>query len=65
MMAKIEQLELEAYTEQMNADVSKLVDKYRAIFDWDVPEINQQAADQLILNAMRKAIDHIEHHLLK
>ena len=43
-MAKIEQLEL------------RLVEKYRAIFDWDVPEIDQNVADKLILAEMRTAV---------
>jgi len=63
-MANMEQLELDAHSEQMTTDVEKLVDKYRAIFDWDVPEIDQPAADQLILNLVRKAIDQIEQQLL-
>ncbi len=39
-MAIIEQLELEAHGSQIIADVKKLVEKYRAIFDWDVPDID-------------------------
>ena len=39
-MAKIEEIELEAHRGQIDADVKRLVEKYRAIFDWDVPEID-------------------------
>ena len=63
-MAEIEQKELEAHRRQIIADVGKLVEKYRAIFDWDVPDIDQYAADKLILVEIRKALDAIETNLL-
>ena len=40
-MPEIEQKELEGHRDQIDADVKKLVEKYRAIFDWDVPDIDQ------------------------
>lgn len=63
-MAKIEQLELEGHRSAIIADVKSLVEKYRAIFDWDVPDVDQNAADKLILAAIRKALDDIEKELL-
>ncbi len=63
-MAEIEQRELEAHRHQIIADVRKLVEKYRAIFDWDVPDIDQDAADKLILVEIRKSLDAIETDLL-
>ena len=63
-MADIEQKELEAHRSQIIADVGKLVEKYRAIFDWDVPDIDQTVADKLILTEVRKALNEIEHKLL-
>ena len=62
-MAKIEQLELEGHRSEIIADVKSLVEKYRAIFDWDVPEIDQNVADKLILAEMRKTLDDIEKEL--
>jgi len=62
-MARIEQLELEGHRSNIIADVKKLVEKYRAIFDWDVPEIDQNFADKLILTEMRKSLDDIEREL--
>jgi len=61
---KIEQLELDEHRSQIIADVKSLVEKYRAIFDWDVPEINQNVADRLILAAIRKALDDLEKEFL-
>ncbi|HBK06955.1 MAG TPA: hypothetical protein DDZ81_14100 [Acetobacteraceae bacterium] len=63
-MARIEETELEGHRDQIIADVKKLVEKYRAIFDWDVPDIDQAVADRLILNEVRQALNEIEHKLL-
>lgn len=63
-MAKIEQIELDAHRSEIISDVKSLVEKYRAIFDWDVPEIDQNLADKLILAEMRKALADIEKELL-
>jgi hypothetical protein len=63
-VAKIEERELEGHRAQIIADVKKLVEKYRAIFDWDVPDIDQTAADKLILMQIRKALDELEQKML-
>lgn len=63
-MAKIEEKELEGHRDQIITDVKQLVEKYRAIFDWDVPDIDQTVADKLILTEVRKALNEIEHKLL-
>ena len=59
-MAKMEQLEMDAHRGQLVADVRALVERYRSIFGWDIPEIDQARADCLILQAMRDALDGIE-----
>ena len=59
-MAEIEQLEMDAHRVQLVADVKALVEKYRAIFDWDVPEVDQALSNRLILAALRQALDDIE-----
>jgi hypothetical protein len=58
-MTKMEQVELDRYRSDIVADMRKLFDKYRKIFDWDIPEVDQQAADKLILAAMHSALDDI------
>ncbi len=58
-MGTMEQLELDAHREQIVADMHDLFEKYRAIFDWDIPEVDQKNADKLILKAMHSALDHI------
>ncbi len=59
-MAAIEQIELDAHHAQLTADVRSLVEKYRSIFGWDVPENDEALSDRLILKALRQALDAIE-----
>jgi len=59
----MERLGLDAYRSAIVADMRSLVEKYRRIFGWDIPEIDQMAADQLILAAMHKALDDIPAQL--
>jgi hypothetical protein len=63
-MARIEQLELDAHRDQLNADVKGLVEKYRSIFEWDIPDIDERASDKLILGAIRHALDAVESSLM-
>ena len=35
-------------------------DRVWAIFDWDVPEVDEALSDRLILKALRQSIDDIE-----
>lgn len=63
-MANIEQMELNKRRSKIIADVKSLVEKYRSIFAWDVPDIDEKFADKLILIEVRKALDHIEKELL-
>jgi hypothetical protein len=64
-MAEIENIEMDAYREQLVSDVKKLVEKYRSIFGWNVPDNDQTFSDKLILAEMRKALDEIDANLLK
>jgi hypothetical protein len=59
-MPTIEQAEIEAEHQHLVSDVESLVEKYRSIFDWNVPDIDQPRADKLIVDDIRKAIDGIE-----
>lgn len=58
-MKKIEQLELDAHRGQMADDMRKLFEKYRAIFEWDIPDVDQEAVDKIILAAMHAAVDEV------
>ena len=58
-MKKMEQLEMDAHRKDLINDMHRLLEKYRTIFGWDIPEIDQPGADKLILAAMHKALDDI------
>lgn len=58
-MKELEQIELDAYRDEITDDMNNLVKKYRRIFVWDIPDIDQQAADKLILTTMRSALENI------
>lgn len=59
-MSRMEQLEMNAHSAQLTADVKGLIEKYRSIFDWDVPEVDEALSDRLILKAVREVLDEIE-----
>lgn len=63
-MTQIEQLELNAHRGQLVADVQALVERYRSIFEWDIPDIDEIRSDRLILQAIRDALDGVEKKLL-
>ena len=50
---------MDAYRGELVADMSSMVEKYRRIFGWDIPGIDQHEADQLILAAMHTALGNI------
>ena len=58
-MAQIEEIEMDAHRAQLKSDVRDLVDKYRAIFGWDVPEVNEALSERLIVKALRQALDEL------
>lgn len=62
-MKMIEHLELDAHRSQISSDVQQLVEKYRSIFEWDVPDVDQVLSDKLILGAIRRATDEVEQAL--
>lgn len=55
-MSTIEEIELDRYRAQMQHDMRALVEKYRAIFDWDVPGVDQPEADRLIIQALQESL---------
>jgi hypothetical protein len=59
IMKELEQIELDAYRGEIIDDMQSMVNKYRRIFGWDIPDIDQHAADKLILTAMHSALENI------
>jgi len=38
-----------------------MVEKYRSIFEWDVPDIDEAFSDKIIIAAIRQALDKVEN----
>jgi len=62
-MLELEQLELEAHRNRLDGDVRRLVDKYLAIAEWDVPDIDEPLSRRLIIEAIRRALDGVEREV--
>jgi len=62
-MAQIEELEMVAHRAQLNSDLRRLFDKYRAIFGWDVPEIDEALSNRLIIESLRRVLDDLEQEV--
>ncbi|MGC2167441.1 MAG: hypothetical protein WA632_15665 [Gallionella sp.] len=58
-MSTMEQIELNAYRQEIVSDMQKLVEKYRTVFNWDIPEVDERAAKKLIVSAMQTALNDI------
>jgi hypothetical protein len=59
-MATIEQVEMARYRKELEDDVQHLVKKYSRIMGWEVPELDETAAQKLIFAALRSAVDKAE-----
>lgn len=55
-MSNMEQLGLNAQRSELVADMRSLIEKYRRIFDWDIPEIDQRATAKLSLASIQYSL---------
>ena len=63
MMSKIEELELQAYKNNITSDVAASLDKYRAIFTWDIPEVDIHYVEKLVLDEIAKTVEQLTSDL--
>ncbi|MFZ6692495.1 hypothetical protein ACO0K1_11985 [Undibacterium sp. SXout20W] len=62
-MSKIEELELQAYKNNITSDVAALLDKYRAIFTWNIPEVDIHYVEKLVLDEIAKTVEQLTSDL--
>ncbi|UHD18075.1 hypothetical protein [Thiocapsa bogorovii] len=55
-MATIEEIEMDRYAKELEEDVRHLLKKYSRIMGWDVPDLDEQAARRLILDALQASL---------
>lgn len=59
-MTDVQEIEIERYHGRIADDLVQLIEKYREIMAWDVPENNPIEADKLIFKAIHTALAEIE-----
>ena len=59
-MSKVQNIEIIRYQPKITGDLRQLVEKYREIMAWDVPENDPVEADRLIFQAINTALEAIE-----
>ncbi|MGI2112107.1 hypothetical protein ACRN9G_00695 [Shewanella frigidimarina] len=64
-MSDIQNIEIERYHDQITEDVRQVVERYREIMAWDVPDNDAVEADRLIFQAIHAAVDEIETSSIK
>lgn len=60
-MSSMEEIEMEKRRKALAKDVVSLVDKYLKAMEWDIPEVDENKARQLILDEIRQVISRIEN----
>jgi hypothetical protein len=61
-MSDVQNIEIERYYAKIVKDLRHLVEKYREIMAWDVPENDPVEADRLIFQAIHTALAEIEEN---
>ena len=59
-MADLETVEMSRYHRELEDDVRHLVKKYCRIMSWDVAELDEAKARELIFASLRGALDQVE-----
>ncbi len=62
-MRQIEMLEMDTHRAQLNSDLRRLIDKYVAIFEWDVPEVDEPLSVRLIIESLRRSLDDLDQRV--
>lgn len=62
-MAKIEEIEMQKYQADIAEAMTTLFEKYRSIFEWDIPDADQVQIDKTIIAALRASLNALESKL--
>jgi hypothetical protein len=61
IMSTMEEIELEKRRKALDKDVRSLVDKYLSKMEWEIPDVDEPKARQLILDEIRQVVGRIEN----
>jgi len=56
----MEEIEMGKQRKSLDRDVDKLIDKYMRAMEWNIPEVDEDRARQLILDEVRSEIDKLD-----
>ncbi len=56
----MEEIEMEKRRKALDKDVASLLEKYLRAMEWDIPEVDEAKARQLILDEIKQAISRME-----
>ncbi|MEA3274599.1 MAG: hypothetical protein U9Q81_04740 [Pseudomonadota bacterium] len=59
-MSDIERIEISRYRREISDDIEHLVNKYSRIMGWEVPDLDEQAARNLIFQALKESLAEVE-----
>jgi len=62
-MSQIQEIEIKRYHDRIVKDMRHLIERYREIMAWDVPENDPDEADRLIFNALHAALNELENEV--
>ena len=60
-MPSMEEIEMDKHRKALDKDVASLLDKYLKAMEWDIPEVDEARARQMILEEIRQAISRLEN----
>ena len=59
-MSDLEKIEVARYSKEINEDIDHLIKKYCRIMGWEVPELDEGLAKQLIIKVLKESIERAE-----
>jgi hypothetical protein len=59
-MSSMEEIEMEKRRKALDKDVASLVDRYLRGMEWNIPEVDEPKARQMILDEIKQAISRLE-----
>ncbi len=59
-MSDLEKIDVARYRAEITHDIDHLVKKYCRILGWEIPEVDDQEARKLILQALKQALAQVE-----
>lgn len=61
-MGESEQIEIARYHREIVEDLRHMLKKYVRIMEWDVPEVDEQVARALVMQALKDSLVEVETH---